>query len=51
MTSASHAEGRQFDPGQVYIAHTYEVACEHLRLAFVYKQLFGTGTWHHQAKS
>ena len=21
MTSASHAEGRQFDPGQVYLGH------------------------------
>jgi hypothetical protein len=25
MTSASHAEGRQFDPGQVYFVFSYEL--------------------------
>ena len=26
MTSASHAEGRQFDPGQVYILRLFAIA-------------------------
>ena len=26
MTSASHAEGRQFDPGQVYFKRVYKIA-------------------------
>ena len=27
MTSASHAEGRQFDPGQVYLSLSIRVIC------------------------
>ena len=27
MTSASHAEGRQFDPGQVYLQRQSRITC------------------------
>ena len=32
MTSAQHAEGRQFDPGQVYAMHCFVFATEEISL-------------------
>ena len=39
MTSASHAEGRQFDPGQVYIIYIRYVIAHSLHWHFFFSSL------------